>query len=218
MELIEDFSYTDPAGRLWAAPKGSIINGASIPEALWATVGSPHTDDYRRASVVHDVACGTPGVDRKVADRMFRYACLAGGCGRMQANILYAGVRIGAWTSVNLPTEALEKEMLVIKTTADFSGAPDHAYLNDKLSSIAADMAKLPSTATVEALDRVIEKYLVIPEGEAVSIGNGVAAPNAAISLEMSAVAQSTPIKKAKRVGKPNPDSKRKQRRLVIAD
>ena len=79
-------------------------------------------------------------------------------------------------------------------------------------------MAKLPSTASVEALDRVIEKYLVIPEGEAVSIGNGVAATSAAISLEMSAVAQSSPIKKAKRVGKPNPASKRKQRRLVIAD
>ena len=187
MELLEDFSYTDPDGNVWPAPKGSVINGASIPEALWSTVGSPYTDDYRRASVVHDVACGTPGIERKAADRMFRSACLAGGCGRMQANILYAGVRIGAWSNANLPAEALENELFVIKTTADFSGAPDHAYLNNKLSAIAADMAKLPATANIADLDRLIEKHLVIPEGEAVTLNDGIAPPVAGGSLKATA-------------------------------
>ena len=97
MSLLADFSFTDPDGRVWPAPKGSVINGASIPQPLWSTVGSPYTDDYRRASVVHDVACGTPGVNRKAADVMFYYACLAGGCTALQAKILYAGVRIGAF-------------------------------------------------------------------------------------------------------------------------
>lgn len=34
MRMLEDFWYDDPAGRRWKAPKGSIVNGASIPEAL----------------------------------------------------------------------------------------------------------------------------------------------------------------------------------------
>jgi len=104
MKLLEDFWYIDPDGKKWAAPKGSVIDGASIPRPLWSTVGSPFTDDYRNASIVHDVACQkidkfAPGADekRKEADRMFFYACLAGGCSQKQAEILYIGVRIGIW-------------------------------------------------------------------------------------------------------------------------
>ena len=102
MRLLEDFLYTDPDGRKWPAPSGSIIDGASIPRPLWATVGSPYTDDYRRASVVHDVACDSPTIPRKDADVMFYHACIAGGCSFLQAKLLYAGVRIGAWTSSSL--------------------------------------------------------------------------------------------------------------------
>ena len=97
MKLLEDFWYDDPKGRHWLAPMGSIINGASIPQALWSTVGSPYTDNYRRASIVHDVACDDPTINRDDADEMFYYACRAGGCSFLQAKILYAGVRIGAW-------------------------------------------------------------------------------------------------------------------------
>lgn len=88
MKLLADFSYTDPNNRVWLAPKGSKINGASIPRPLWSTVGSPYTDDYRRASIVHDVACAPDsGVPRKDADAMFFHACRAGGCDAVQARI-----------------------------------------------------------------------------------------------------------------------------------
>jgi choline dehydrogenase-like flavoprotein len=73
MALIEEFWYLDPGGRKWAAPKGSVINGASMPRPLWSTVGSPYTDDYRRASIVHDVAYDDPTVQRKDADIMFYF-------------------------------------------------------------------------------------------------------------------------------------------------
>jgi hypothetical protein len=99
MKLLQSFSFTDPDGKLWAAPKQSIVDGASIPRALWTTVGSPYTGDYRRASVVHDVACVDAGNDKKkrrAADRMFFHACRAGGCSIWQSTILYLGVRIGA--------------------------------------------------------------------------------------------------------------------------
>lgn len=100
MKLLEDFWYIDPDGRRWLAPIGSIINGASIPRPLWTIVGSPYTDDYRNASVVHDIACDDANVNRKEADKMFYYACLAGGCSEDQAEQLYLGVRIGAWASM----------------------------------------------------------------------------------------------------------------------
>lgn len=96
MQLLRDFWYTDPDGRRWLAPAGSVVDGASIPAALWSTVGSPYTGEYRRASIVHDVACKDPSVPRRAADKMFYYACLAGGCSEAYAGLLFAGVRIGA--------------------------------------------------------------------------------------------------------------------------
>jgi hypothetical protein len=73
MKLLREFWYEDPNGKRWTAPKGNTINGASIPRPLWSTVGSPYTDDYRNASIVHDVACdqaNTPD-KREAADKMF---------------------------------------------------------------------------------------------------------------------------------------------------
>ena len=96
MMILEDFWYIDPKGRHWLAPRNSIINGASIPSALWSSVGSPYTDDYRRAAIVHDVACQDLKIIRAEADEMFYFSCLAGGCSLIKSKILYAGVRIGA--------------------------------------------------------------------------------------------------------------------------
>ena len=109
MELLRDFWYKDPTGHTWNAPKGSIVDGASIPAALWSTVGSPYTGPYRRASIVHDVACvaadqaTNPQAARAAADEMFYHACRAGGCPAWQARMLYLGVRMGAqWPRLNL--------------------------------------------------------------------------------------------------------------------
>lgn len=104
MQLLALFSFTDPAGTLWDAPADWMVDGASIPRPLWTLIGSPFTGDYRRASVVHDVACDRAGGDkarRRAADRMFYHACRAGGCGVREAIVLYLGVRIGAiWSFV----------------------------------------------------------------------------------------------------------------------
>lgn len=99
MELLQLFSFTDPHGTLWDAPAKWIVDGASIPRPLWSLIGSPYTGEYRRASVVHDVACDRAGGDKKrrrTADRMFYHACRAGGCSVREAIVLYLGVRIGA--------------------------------------------------------------------------------------------------------------------------
>ena len=102
MEMYEDFSFTDPKGKVWSTPADYEVNGASIPRPLWSLVGSPFTGDYRRASIVHDKACdevvGDPA-GRRAADRMFFHACRAGGCSTKEATLLYLGVRIGALTN-----------------------------------------------------------------------------------------------------------------------
>jgi uncharacterized protein DUF1353 len=99
MRILQDFSFTDPASKIWPAPAGSLVDGASIPRALWTVVGSPYTGDYRRASIVHDVACDEAVGNKKkrrAADRMFFHACRAGGCSIWEATVLYLGVRVGA--------------------------------------------------------------------------------------------------------------------------
>lgn len=103
MALLEAFWFDDPNGKRWDVPLGYVVDGASIPRALWTLIGSPYTGECRRASIVHDAACDEAVGDtsaRRRADRMFFYACRAGGCSWAQAAILYVGVRIGAATNI----------------------------------------------------------------------------------------------------------------------
>lgn len=99
MQLLEAFTFTDAAGRVWDAPEGHHVDGASIPRALWTAVGSPYTGDYRRASILHDVHCDRhpqDGPERRAGDSMFYAACRAGGCDRLAAKLLFLGVRLGS--------------------------------------------------------------------------------------------------------------------------
>ena len=92
MRLLDDFSYVDSKGMTWAAPKGSVVDGASIPQVLWSVVGSPYTGEYRSASVVHDVACVKRDKPWQDVHRMFYEACRAGGVGEQKAKLMYSAV------------------------------------------------------------------------------------------------------------------------------
>jgi Protein of unknown function (DUF1353) len=99
MRVLEEFTFRDSDGRMWRTPTNCLVDGASIPRALWTLVGSPFTGDYRRASIVHDKACDDAGGNpaaRRAADRMFYHACRAGGCSVRESTLLYVGVRMGA--------------------------------------------------------------------------------------------------------------------------
>lgn len=92
LELLADFGYQDPRGRLWTATKGSIVNGASIPEVFWPIVGTPLIGKYRDASIVHDEACVRKSEDYRDVHRMFYEACRCSGVPDHQAKLLYAAV------------------------------------------------------------------------------------------------------------------------------
>ncbi|MFH1098223.1 MAG: DUF1353 domain-containing protein [Candidatus Desantisbacteria bacterium] len=158
MSLLNNFWYIDPNGKKWNAPKGHVIDGASIPRPLWSTVGSPYTDDYRRASVVHDVACDDPTVLRKDADIMFYFACLAGGCSLPKAKLLYAGVRIGAWYIASLVPESISAKKLLFRVPSRISA--DEQFLQMKFNEIANELAGLSDKASITEIDAVLDRHV----------------------------------------------------------
>src|SRR5262249_32032643 len=93
MRLREDFAFVDASGRVWKAPKGSVVNGASIPQALWWS-GGPFEGRYRSASVVHDVFCAeTPKTATwQAVHRMFYDAMIASGENKARALVMYRAV------------------------------------------------------------------------------------------------------------------------------
>lgn len=92
MRLLQDFGYVDPYGVFWNAPRGSVINGASIPRLFWTWIGSPFTGRYRNASIIHDVACENQAKSSAEVHKMFFDACLAGGVPEKDARQLYFAV------------------------------------------------------------------------------------------------------------------------------
>lgn len=95
MRLEEPFSYTDPTGVKWDVPSGAVVNGASIPGALWSMVGHPFRNPYRNAAVVHDWYCDVRTRDWRDVHRMFFEALLDTGTQRRRAQMMYAGVLAG---------------------------------------------------------------------------------------------------------------------------
>ena len=93
MKLLQAFAFIDPSGKRWVAPKGSIVNGASIPSVLWSTVGPPFVGDYRRATVIHDVACVEKTEPHERVHLAFYYGMRADGVGWLKANTMYQAVK-----------------------------------------------------------------------------------------------------------------------------
>ena len=93
MQLAGPFAYIDPANTRWDAPTGSKIDGASIPEFFWGSIfGSPYTGDFRRASVVHDVACDKQAKPWQDVHKMFFYAMRCDDTAPWLANAMFAAV------------------------------------------------------------------------------------------------------------------------------
>jgi hypothetical protein len=95
MRLLSDFAFVDSSAFKWVAPAGDIVDGASIPEQVWTQlIGTPFIGDYRRASVVHDVACARQIKNSREAHRMFYEAMLADGTSKPRALLFYTAVRL----------------------------------------------------------------------------------------------------------------------------
>ena len=92
MKLSENLIYEDPNSVLWIAPKGVIVDGASIPRIAWRIIGTPFTGKYRVASVIHDVACDEKKRYWKDVHLAFYNAMRASGVSWVLSNIMYGAV------------------------------------------------------------------------------------------------------------------------------
>jgi len=92
MRILEDVSFFDSAGKEWKAPAGSIVDGASIPRAFWTAIGSPFVGMYRRASVIHDVACQDRTEPHRAVHDMLFEAMILDGVPLTKARIMHDAV------------------------------------------------------------------------------------------------------------------------------
>jgi hypothetical protein len=102
VRLASDFGYVDSQSVRWDVPKGAVVDGASIPRALWSLTGGPFEGQYRAASIIHDWYCDLRSRSWRSVHRMFHEAMLAAGVTHFQASLMYAGVYWGGprWSSV----------------------------------------------------------------------------------------------------------------------
>jgi hypothetical protein len=92
LRLLEDFAYLDPQGKVWAAKKNSVVDGASIPKLFWSITGGPLEGEFRNASIVHDTACHSKMEPWEDVHYMFYQACRCGGLLENKAKAMYAAV------------------------------------------------------------------------------------------------------------------------------
>ena len=92
MRMVEEFAYFDNEGRRWRAPKGSIVDGASIPRVAWPFIGGPFEGPYREASVIHDVACSEKLTPWLLVHEAFFTAMLASNVPVLKAKVMYGAV------------------------------------------------------------------------------------------------------------------------------
>jgi len=95
VKLLETLTFTDPNGETWIAPKGHIIDGASIPAPFQPIVGTPYGGKYVMASIIHDVACDEKKKSWKEVHKVFHYAMLASGVSSEKASLMYNAVYEG---------------------------------------------------------------------------------------------------------------------------
>lgn len=92
MRLLEDFAFKGPDCRVWAVPKGAIVDGASIPKIFWSLIGGPFDGPYRDGSVVHDYYCKIRTAPSDQVHEMFYHALLANGVSTNKAALMYYAV------------------------------------------------------------------------------------------------------------------------------
>ncbi|MGH8851707.1 MAG: DUF1353 domain-containing protein [Casimicrobiaceae bacterium] len=95
MRLTTDFAFVDSRGVRWEAPAGRVVDGASIPDALWSSlIGTPYIGDYRRATVVHDIACRDRVRPYEEVHYMLYEAMLCDGVTPDREALMYTALRL----------------------------------------------------------------------------------------------------------------------------
>lgn len=76
----------------------------------------------------------------------------------MQAQILYAGVRIEAWAASSLPEQSISSGRLMFSKNVSVPFS-EESFLKGKLSDISNEMKILSGDGSIEQLDAVIAHH-----------------------------------------------------------
>lgn len=91
-KLLAQYRYADSKNTLWSVPKGTVVNGASIPPYLWSIIGGPWEGKYRNASVIHDYFFDQKQYDSDRVHWVFYDAMLTSGVNPLKAKVMYFAV------------------------------------------------------------------------------------------------------------------------------
>ena len=96
VKLLENLIFIDAKGKKWTAPKGYVVDGATIPKVFQEFIGTPYGGQYVLASVIHDVAYDKRLGTWKEVHQVFYDAMLASGVEPRKAALMYMAVYEGS--------------------------------------------------------------------------------------------------------------------------
>ena len=92
VRLLEALIFIDANGKKWTAPKGYVVDGATIPKMFQGFIGTPYGGQYVLASVIHDVAYYERLGTWQEVHQVFYDAMLASGVEARKASLMYIAV------------------------------------------------------------------------------------------------------------------------------
>jgi hypothetical protein len=166
MELVDKFGFRDETGLDWMVPKGTRVDGASIPQALWSIVGSPFTGKYRDASVIHDYYCDARLRPWRDVHRVFYEAMIVSRVSDARAKVMYAAVYFAGprWSDTVVHNNNLEREFSILNTpfSEKVRGLVDADGITAE-DSLKRGGQSLPPTSAIhlqiDDFERLVEKF-----------------------------------------------------------
>jgi len=172
MTLTEPFAYLDPTGSRWEAPKGTTVDGASIPQFAWSIIGGPFEGNYRNSSVIHDVACVEKKRPWELVHQTFYTGMLASGVSTVKAKVMYAAVyHFGPRWPVQQVIRHVTTQTIEQRSCINIGIGPPICIAIPRTSQpvetvIRIDVPPAPQTLTREAFDRLSAEI----EGKEISV------------------------------------------------
>lgn len=140
--LLETLIFTDPSGKRWVAPKGHVVDGASIPKVFQPIVGSPFGGKYVMASIIHDVGCDEEKETWQAVHRVFYDAMLASGVEPNKARLMYkavfeGGPRWGKATEKQISADAFKAMIMQEEYKALISDMDEISKIGGEITAYA---------------------------------------------------------------------------------
>ena len=162
LQLMGPFSYIDPAGKLWAVPAGTIVDGASIPQVFWSIIGGPFEGKYREASVVHDYYCDQKSDAWQNVHLVFYNGMRARGVAPLLAKLMYAAVyNFGPrWIEVSSrhPGKLISGQPILLDSVKE--AITRFVSENDpSLPAIRAMSAQITQFESIEQLEKIVYEH-----------------------------------------------------------